>query len=80
MLRHMSALESLLENIFDGRWQEAAAADAFVDVEGWDSLRYVQLVVGVEQAFGIELSAEEIERLPSFEGLRSVLAKRGIQA
>lgn len=80
MLSRVNTLDSVLANVFDGRWQEAASAVAFSDVEGWDSLRYVQLVLAVQEEFGIELSADEIQRLPSYEGLRSVLVERGIQA
>lgn len=33
------------------------------DVPGWDSLSHVQIVIGVERAFGIRLSATEVAQL-----------------
>ena len=33
------------------------------DVAGWDSLTHVQIIIGVEQAFGIRLSATEVAQL-----------------
>lgn len=76
----MDRVNALLENVFDGRWQQAADADSFVQVEGWDSLEYVRLVVAVQDEFDVELSAEEIEQLLSYDGLKAVLAGRGIAA
>lgn len=33
------------------------------DVEGWDSLRHVRLILTVERAFGIKFSAYEVNKL-----------------
>lgn len=48
------------------------------DVPGWDSLSHVQIVIGVERAFGIRLSAMEVAQLENAGDLAdTVLAKRG---
>lgn len=36
-------------------------ADTAEDVEGWDSLTHVQLVVAIQQEFGITVSAREMQ-------------------
>ncbi len=47
------------------------------DVPGWDSLNHVQIVIGVERAFGIRLSAMEVAQLDNAGDLAdTVLAKR----
>lgn len=45
--------------------------------ESWDSLKHVQLVVGIQSRFDVDLSAEEIARLTSKRRIREVLQARG---
>ena len=54
------------------------ASTALRDIEGWDSLRHVMLVVGLEQNFGVTLSAEEIQAMVTVADIGRVLAERGI--
>lgn len=37
------------------------------NVEEWDSLRHLNLAVAIEEAFGIELSEEDIMELMNFK-------------
>lgn len=47
------------------------------DVPGWDSLTHVQIVIGVERAFGIRLSALEVAQLENAGSLvDAVLSRR----
>jgi acyl carrier protein len=46
------------------------------DVDGWDSLTHVRLVLTVEKAFGVKLSAAEIGRLKSVGDLVTLLSGR----
>ena len=39
------------------------------DVEGWDSLSHIRLVLTVERAFGVKFSAAEIGKLKNVAGL-----------
>ena len=50
----------------------------FAQCAGWDSLKHVQLVVGVETRFGVELSAVEIAALTCKRAIRDVLAARRV--
>ena len=46
------------------------------DVDDWDSLTHVQLVVGMEKAFGIKFTAQEIISWKNIgEMIESILAK-----
>jgi len=47
------------------------------DVAGWDSLSHVQIVIGVERAFGIRMTATEVAQLTNAGSLvDAVLAHR----
>jgi acyl carrier protein len=75
----MAKLDQLVSELFD---DEAAVADdtLFVDVAGWDSLKQVELIVGLETRFGIELTAAEVERLTSKRAAREILLARHVDA
>ncbi|OAN55992.1 hypothetical protein A6A04_10555 [Paramagnetospirillum marisnigri] len=74
----MDPLVGLISEIL--RVPPAAVVDdmAMVDVETWDSLRHLELVVGIEQLFGIDLTSDEIVTMVSIGRIRAVLAVRGV--
>ena len=39
------------------------------DVENWDSLRHLSLIVELESAFGISFEPEEISKMNSFQSV-----------
>jgi acyl carrier protein len=47
------------------------------DVESWDSLKHMELIVSLEKAFGIELTFDEIVAMRSVREIRRVLAQKG---
>lgn len=46
------------------------------DVSGWDSLAHVQIILGVERAFGIKLSSMEIAQLENAGSLADIVIAR----
>jgi acyl carrier protein len=42
-------------------------------IDSWDSLQHLNLVLSLEQAFGVQFTAEEIGQLSSVERIVSVL-------
>jgi len=46
------------------------------DVDGWDSFRQVEILIGVEERFGTRLSSREIDSLKDVGDLITVLALR----
>jgi acyl carrier protein len=47
------------------------------DVEGWDSVQHLNLVLAIEQATGIPLSPEDIESMQSVGAILDVVERRG---
>ena len=50
------------------------------DIKGWDSLKHVLLVVGLEKRLQAKLTAEEIRRLITLADVRRTLAEKGANA
>lgn len=46
------------------------------DVEGWDSLSHIRLVLTVERAFGVKFSASEIGQLKNVAGLADLVRSK----
>jgi acyl carrier protein len=50
---------------------------AMQDVDVWDSLKHMELIVALEEAFGFQLSFEEIVTMQSVGKIKRVLEERG---
>jgi acyl carrier protein len=50
---------------------------AMQDVDAWDSLKHMELIVALEDAFGLQLSFEEIVTMQSVGKIKLVLEERG---
>lgn len=49
-------------------------------VEAWDSMGHLNLVLALEQAFGVQLAPEEIAGMTSVRLAAQTLAKKGASA
>jgi acyl carrier protein len=56
-------LTDVFRDIFDEDGLELSDSMTAADVEGWDSLSHVNLVVAVEKAFGTKFTTKEIGAL-----------------
>jgi acyl carrier protein len=71
-------LEAIFRAVFDR--QDLAIADAMTaaDIDDWDSLAQINLVVGAEDAFGVRFQTVEIKSLKNVgEFKRLIAAKLG---
>lgn len=48
------------------------------DVDAWDSLKHMELIVALEQAFAVELTFDEIVAMQNVREIKRVLEKRSI--
>ncbi len=56
----LAELASLVREVFDAPDAVVVRETTANDVDGWDSLSHVNLIVSVEVRFGVKLSAREI--------------------
>ncbi|MCB9188192.1 MAG: acyl carrier protein [Flavobacteriales bacterium] len=45
------------------------------DVNNWDSLTHMNLIVAIEDEFGIEMSGDDIAEMISFDAIKKTVAK-----
>jgi acyl carrier protein len=48
------------------------------DIKGWDSLKHVNLVIGLEKYLNAQLTAEEIQGIATLADVARVLRQKGI--
>lgn len=48
------------------------------DVDAWDSLKHMELIVSLEEAFGVQLTFDEIVQMRSVREIKRVLRARGV--
>ena len=46
-------------------------------VENWDSEKHVELVVALEERFGVMFEADEVPELTSLEQMEAIIARHG---
>lgn len=56
-------LQDVFRDVFDDDGIEISASTTAKDVDGWDSLNHVNLVVAVEKKFGIKFTTKEVNKL-----------------
>ena len=47
-------------------------------LKSWDSLRHVELVIEVENGFGVSFNATEVFAMNSFQGFCKALIRKGV--
>lgn len=71
------ALTSLLADILGVPAATLNDQTTMADVETWDSLRHIELIVRLEEACGIQLGPDDIVEMVNIGAIRAVLARHG---
>ncbi len=71
------AVENLLSEVLQIPASKITEDLAMKDVDAWDSLKHMELIVSLEQSFGIELSFDDIVAMQSVGEIKRVLRERG---
>ena len=54
-------IKDIMEKVFDINLQNNYQDISVDNIENWDSLRHMHLVISLEEEFGVEFSNEQIE-------------------
>jgi len=68
-------LNAVFREVFDDETIEVSDDMTAVDVEGWDSLAHIRLVLAMEREFHIKLKAAEIGNLAFVSDMIDIIQK-----
>jgi acyl carrier protein len=71
-----SKLTQIFEDVFDDDSIQVTAALTAKDVDGWDSLTHIRLILTIEKAFKVKFSTSEIGKLENVGDLVSLIKAR----
>jgi acyl carrier protein len=71
-------LEALVADVLRLPPSEIRDDLAMKDVESWDSLNHMELIVALESAFGLELTFDEIVAMTTVGAIRQTLTQKGV--
>ncbi len=69
-------LQEVFRDVFDDDEIELSAQTTADDIDAWDSLTHVQLIVAVEKAFGLKFSTVEVMKLKNVGEFIALIDKK----
>jgi acyl carrier protein len=69
-------LTGIFRDVFDKPTLEISNSMTAADVDNWDSLTHINLIVAVEKAFGVRFTTKEVKNLANVGDFIDLIAKR----
>jgi acyl carrier protein len=69
----LDELSELFHDLFADDSIVLTSSTTASDIEGWDSIKHISLIVAVEDRFGIKMKSSEIERLANVGDLIRII-------
>lgn len=74
-----SNLKNLLADVFGLRPSEITETLTKDDIDSWDSLKQMDLVMSLERTYNIQLDIRDIIQMVSVDSIINVIKKKGIK-
>ncbi len=71
-----SKLTAILREVFDRDDIEATPTLAADQVEGWDSFKQVEILIAVQEEFGVKFSSRELDSLKNVGDLVGIVVAK----
>ncbi len=71
----MIRVRNIFREIFDDDELFISEETMYSDIEDWDSIAHVKLVLAIEEEFGIRLTTEEVTSIKSVGGFVAAIQK-----
>jgi acyl carrier protein len=72
----VTPLDQIFQDLFKISPETIKDESTMADIELWDSLKHMELIVAIEQKFEIELTFEEISEMQSIGAIRRIISTR----
>jgi acyl carrier protein len=69
-------LTPIFRDLFDDENIVLTPATTADDIDDWDSLNHIRLVLGIQKAFGVKFSANEVGKLKDVGHLVELIRKK----
>jgi acyl carrier protein len=69
-------LKRVFQDVFDEESIELSSQTTAKDVDGWDSLTHIRLILTIEKAFKLKFSTSEIGKLENVGNLVALIKAR----
>ena len=66
-------LDEILTDILEQDIITIKKSNKFSDLPSWDSLRYVRLIISIQQNFLIKMDPDDVEKIISYDTLSTIL-------
>ena len=76
MTETMTKLQDIFRDFFDDEDIVLTDETTADDIDGWDSLTHVQLIVAVEKAFSVKFSTVEVMKLKNVGEFAALIEKK----
>ena len=70
-------LNEVFQDVFDDDSITVNAETTADDIEDWDSLEHINLVVAIEKAFGLKFSMDEVTGMKNVGEMVEIIKARG---
>ena len=76
MSQILDRITNVFRDAFDDDTLVLTRSTTAQDIDGWDSMMQVNLVIGIEKAFGVRFSGAEISNLDTVGDLEDLVQRR----
>lgn len=74
----MASLNQVVANVLRIPLADISDAISPRTIQGWDSLKHIELIMTIEREFGIRFDASEVTALTSLGSIRRILVDKGL--
>ena len=71
-------LKQIMSNLFEIEEDEITDESSIDNIENWDSLKHINMIIAIEEEFGISIDEEEMVEMTSFVDIKRILRDRGV--
>ncbi len=75
MERVLAGLTEIFRDVFERDDLVLEPTDTAADIEGWDSLKQVEIIIEAQERFGVKLNSREVDALANVGDLAAVIAR-----